>query len=863
MKNLKNAKEFFIFFACVAISFLIFQFNILNTAPSFQFRTYRDGSEALILGKILADIKGVPIEKANLGFVSKGEGAPSSDVLSAYERINHVGKIVPLDLTDGNWNQGFANFGSVFLLKRTAVAELGYGVNELLPGESIQFSNQQIRTITQTKIIGEFLHVTYSGDRIDQKTIKSREISILNEKLNFDAYSKQYGLQGIFFSFIYKWSPSFLKNVSGLQALSALLFAIVLVLLARELGLLVDNKLGVIFFLCMIGSPWMVSVARNLYWVPVLWLLPVLVSFVLFRFIKSKSYSTKLFFLYGLLFSFSIFVKSLCGYEYLPVIFIFSLLPFFLDVGRDEQARVFNKPWQSCSIIFLFGVAGFLVAFSFHGALRSDDVVKGMLETVRSEAFKYNAVGPIIGAPSYGIKSSYIDLIVRYFFGWDSAVYFWINGKWAFPVLLLGSGIVVVVDFIKKSPVSYRNVILWVSSFLASVSWSILMKDHSIIHTHLNFVLWYLFFIPVATYVIFDFLAARINWSFLCSTDASKSQLWLEDYEKSKNNNFTLLRMILALSVLFGHSFPIVGRGSDPISVALLQPAEWIGSLAVHGFFFISGFLVVGSFVRRGAINYVLSRGLRLYPAILLYSILMVFLFGPIFSSANLAGYFSARPWFNLINAGLWEWNYNLPYIFESNPIPGATNGSTWTLPAELRSYILIGSIGFFGALDTKVRANCSLIGLLLLCTFSYTNVPMFGAHASFQLPLVYFLAGSIFWINKNLIVMNHVVTVLCFLLTVFSIRFGLLSSFLPLFMGYLFLVFVYRFKYVNVDRFGDLSYGIYIYAWPVQQLVWRPGQGPYENFVISLFFVLILAYLSWRIVEKPALNFRKVLVSR
>lgn len=164
---------------------------------------------------------------------------------------------------------------------------------------------------------------------------------------------------------------------------------------------------------------------------------------------------------------------------------------------------------------------------------------------------------------------------------------------------------------------------------------------------------------------------------------------------------------------------------------------------------------------------------LHLYSAVLVYSVIAILFIGPIFSSVSLDEYFKARPWFNLINAGLWQWSHNLPYIFQSNPIPGATNGSAWTLPAELRSYILICFIGFFGALDTRIRANYLLIGLLLLCKFCYTDLPMFGGNTSFQVPLIYFLTGSIFWINKDVIPMNRFILVFCCLLTALSIKFG------------------------------------------------------------------------------------------
>jgi len=174
----------------------------------------------------------------------------------------------------------------------------------------------------------------------------------------------------------------------------------------------------------------------------------------------------------------------------------------------------------------------------------------------------------------------------------------------------------------------------------------------------------------------------------------------------------------------------------------------------------------------------------------------------------------------------------------------------------------LICFIGFIGALDTKIRANFSLIGLLLVSNFYYSDLPMFGNYAGFQRPLIYFLTGSIFWINRKIVPMNHYFVIICILLYAYSIRFNALHFLSPFLMGYSLLNFVYRAPYINIDRLGDLSYGVYLYAWPVQQLVWRSGQGPYQNFFFSLLIVTILAYFSWRFIEKPALGFRKKFVS-
>lgn len=863
MNNVSARTEILIGIFLIAMSFLVFQFNVINTAPSFQFKTYRDGSEALVLGKVFADIKNTKIKNANLGFVFKGDDAPRSDVLSVYERLNHDGKIVPVDLSDTNWNHGFATFGPTLLLNLSDVSKIGYGVNELQVNDVIEFYNKEIRTVTETKVAGEYLHVTYSGSPINSEDIDNREFSVLNEKIEIESYSKQFGLQGLVFSYIYRILPDLMKKVSVLQAFSALLFSIVLILLVREIAFLINFKFAIIFLLCMVGSPWIVSISRNTYWVPFLWLFPVYLSFFLFRIIKMYEFNGRSMFIYGSIFGLSIFIKSLCGYEYLPLIIIFSLLPFFLELSSSMESRVVDRPLRSCSVIILFSVIGFFIALLIHASLRSDDIIEGLIQTIRLDAFKYNAIGPIIGAPSYGIESSYIDLAVKYIFDWNGAIYFGIESQWVFPILLFGSFAVVVANQLKKRKVWTINFILWLTAFFSSISWSILMKDHSVIHTHLNFVLWYLFFIPVATYLIFEFFLYEESCFFrLFRKKSFVNNMALQKFEESKINNFTLLRIVLAIAVLFGHSFPIVGKGSDPISVALLQPTEWLGSIAVHCFFFISGFLVVASFVRRGAIKYILSRVLRLYPAILVYSVIVILIIGPIFSNVSLSEYISARPWFNLLNAGLWEWNYNLPFVFENNPIPIATNGSAWTLPVELRCYILILFIGFFGALDNKIRANCALISLLMICFFSYSYLPMFGSSINFRTPLIYFLTGSLFWVNRGIIPMNSYLAIFSCFLTVLSIKTEFLYIMLPLFIGYLVLAFVYILPYAKIDKVGDLSYGIYIYAWPIQQLVWAPNQGPYENFVISLLLVLFFAFFSWRFVEKPAINFRKAKIT-
>lgn len=332
----------------------------------------------------------------------------------------------------------------------------------------------------------------------------------------------------------------------------------------------------------------------------------------------------------------------------------------------------------------------------------------------------------------------------------------------------------------------------------------------------------------------------------------------LSDYESSRKNNFTILRILFALTVLMGHAFPITGNGSDYIS-RLILPHAWIGSIAVGGFFAISGYLVTASFMNRSLPTFVTARIFRLYPAVIVYTLLAILVIGPINTHADvpIATYFQANPWNNFWNAGLWEWNYNLPYIFKRNPFAGSTNGSMWTLPVEVRCYVLVMVCGFFGAFDKRLRANCALLVLLYLSKFHFASLPLFGGTANFAEPLTFFIFGALFWVNRKFVPLSWVLALVAFASLIVGAKAGIYHHIAAPVIVYLIFMLVYRAPHVDMDRFGDISYGIYIYAWPVQQMVWTAGQSPYVNILYSACIVLPLAYLSWHFVEKPAINIR------
>jgi peptidoglycan/LPS O-acetylase OafA/YrhL len=333
----------------------------------------------------------------------------------------------------------------------------------------------------------------------------------------------------------------------------------------------------------------------------------------------------------------------------------------------------------------------------------------------------------------------------------------------------------------------------------------------------------------------------------------------LEKYAENKNNNFDILRFIFAFAVLFGHSFPISGNGSDPLSMLLL-PNTWIGAIAVDGFFAISGFLVTSSIINRSILSFIVSRVLRIYPAVIIYCLLTIFIIGPLGTKASLQDYFAASPLSYFFNASLWEWKYNLPLVFPDNPHAGSTNGSGWTLPIEIRCYLLVLLFGFFGVFDNRIRANVAIFFIAFIVFVYPTDVPVFMFNGEIRnlRCLVYFLVGSLFWVNRSSISLNATTTIICIILTLISCLFNFINYFLPIPFFFLLLLVVYKVPFISLKKIGDLSFAVYLYGWPIQQLVWTQGQAAYVNFFYSSLIIIPLAYLSWHCVENPALNLRK-----
>jgi peptidoglycan/LPS O-acetylase OafA/YrhL len=184
-------------------------------------------------------------------------------------------------------------------------------------------------------------------------------------------------------------------------------------------------------------------------------------------------------------------------------------------------------------------------------------------------------------------------------------------------------------------------------------------------------------------------------------------KLKLSNCTQSKDNNFNLIRIIAAVAVLITHSFALVnGTGdAEPFRYSL---GMTIGSIAVDVFFITSGFLVSASLInRQSTVEFILARFLRIYPALLVMLFLSVFVLGVFFTSLPLSSYLlDSKTYIYLLKCSTLVAGvvYQLPGVFDKNPYQYAINGSLWTMPYEIRMYIILVFVWFASKIAKKNR---------------------------------------------------------------------------------------------------------------------------------------------------------------
>lgn len=337
----------------------------------------------------------------------------------------------------------------------------------------------------------------------------------------------------------------------------------------------------------------------------------------------------------------------------------------------------------------------------------------------------------------------------------------------------------------------------------------------------------------------------------------------LGQYAGNRDNNLNLIRAIAATAVLVSHAHPIaLGPGAPEPLVGLLGHS--LGSLAVDAFFVISGFLIAGSFEHsRSRVHFITARVLRLYPALIVSLLGVAFLLGPLATSLSVPAYLSDGGVYTFMvrNLALIVPQYTLPGVFETNPYP-TVEGSIWTLFYEVACYVgifLLGVLGLLARRGVMAGLIAGFVGLWLAVEILEPALHRLAA-AMIDLALP-FAIGTAFYLWRARLLLSLWGVIALAVLTWAMAATPAYTLLLTLTLGYA----VFWAGYVPggwiraYNGLGDYSYGIYIYAFPMQgAAIWLFGpMGPVENMIIAMALTLPPSILSWHLIEKPALDRR------
>jgi peptidoglycan/LPS O-acetylase OafA/YrhL len=322
--------------------------------------------------------------------------------------------------------------------------------------------------------------------------------------------------------------------------------------------------------------------------------------------------------------------------------------------------------------------------------------------------------------------------------------------------------------------------------------------------------------------------------------------------------------------VVFGHSYAIFGAEvniTDPIHRSL--PSTYTHLIGVMMFFMISGFLITLSYERRPELfRFLWARALRLWPALTVCAIAWAFVIGPLLSDSSLREYFAMRgpgtPYTYVWGAATIFWPRSvLPGLFLTNPIAGLVNVSLWTIPFEATMYLWVAAAGALGLVRFPRLASVAiaiLCSLLILWPMTIGNLPYQGGIAWWGLVLQgFFGAGAIACLVRGYVPISTGLMIAIAIACVLARSSTHATPFLWLAVGYFVLWFAYVPRLPAIPRELDLSYGTYLWAFPVQQsLIHLVGvRDPLALFAIAVPIVLAIAGASWLLVEKSALKLK------
>ena len=490
--GMRNAGAFLILMTALAWNYSFNSMDVNNDS----FEGFQEDSERLVVQAMEAVREGVPNPS--------GTGLIKLDTIRGTEGSE-------MDYpSDDDWENGYHRSDPAICLR---ISE--YTKEYAIPGNYIQFADGEVgRILAVMDRDADWMTVVLDMvSPLDEGSLGSLTgASILDEEGNpvpekiAEAYGSQYGLQGKVFQHLADIDLAVLRSWCAVAAGAVLLLIVCLV--CKTCGRLMGGVFYVVFWL----SPWVVNFANNLYWVEFTWFLPMAAG--LFCLWKLDSRTCRI--LSYVLVLLAIMIKCLCGYEYITTVMLgaiaFPAAEFFAALAQKDRKRA-SLLFRT---IFLLGVAallGFAAAICIHAPVKSGgSLAEGIRLIVQEDVLRrtygadLNAFENLPDFEQYALTASAWETLCKYFH-FKTEVITGIGGN-LFPLLCLLPAVLLIRD-VRRKCLDVREAAWYVVFFVTTVSWFVLAKSHSCVHTHMNFVLWYFGFVQSCFYIILKHL---IDW---------------------------------------------------------------------------------------------------------------------------------------------------------------------------------------------------------------------------------------------------------------------------------------------------------------------------------------------------------------
>ena len=310
----------------------------------------------------------------------------------------------------------------------------------------------------------------------------------------------------------------------------------------------------------------------------------------------------------------------------------------------------------------------------------------------------------------------------------------------------------------------------------------------------------------------------------------------LSEYTGDRKNTVSLIKFIAAIAVIYSHSYPLTGLFDGDFMGRYTGGQTTYGGMAVAIFFFYSGFFIMKSMEsKKTAGAFFKARVLRLFPQLWLVVLASVFVMGPLMTVIPLQEYFRSSETYRYLLNGVLLPQYYLPGVFWGNIYQPSINGSLWTLQYEFVCYVFCFVFYKLHLHERRFAKYALAVGVIGYFVVWYLRPEYYA-----MMYCMIFFMGMMFYIYRDLIPMHWLAAVAMIILWIVGTKFRLYYAVAIIAYPYVlsFLGFCLKPKHVELEKWSLLkaSYGIYLVAFPIQQIfVFKmPGISQMKNFILA-----------------------------